>query len=46
MNQGTFRDIYNLSCTNGWTCGNVISTGEDVAVFMRALLGKDHIVGG
>lgn len=33
-------DIYNVSCTNGWTCGNLISNGADAAVFVRALLGK------
>lgn len=31
-------DVYNFSCTNGWTCGNLISNAGDAAVFVRALL--------
>lgn len=37
-------DVYNMSCTSGWTCGNLISSGADVAVFVRALLGKGERV--
>eukprot|EP00928_Gymnodinium_smaydae_P072992 TRINITY_DN56265_c0_g1_i1.p1 TRINITY_DN56265_c0_g1~~TRINITY_DN56265_c0_g1_i1.p1 ORF type:complete len:417 (+),score=74.28 TRINITY_DN56265_c0_g1_i1:93-1343(+) len=33
-------DVSNMSCTNGWTCGNLLSNGGDAAVFVRALLGK------
>lgn len=32
-------DVYDVSCTNGWTCGNLISNAADAAVFIRALLG-------
>ena len=29
----TFRDIYNNSCVNGWTCGNVVTRPIDAARF-------------
>merc|ERR1712176_1606672 len=32
-------DVYDVSCTNGWTCGNLISTAADAAIFVKALLG-------
>jgi len=35
-------DVYSVSCTNGWTCVNLISNGQDAAVFVRALLGKGN----
>jgi D-alanyl-D-alanine carboxypeptidase len=37
-------DVYNVSCTNGWTCGNLISNAADAAFFVRALLGKGERV--
>jgi D-alanyl-D-alanine carboxypeptidase len=37
-------DVYNVSCTNGWTCGNLISNGGDAAFFVRALLGNGERV--
>jgi len=37
-------DVYSVSCTNGWTCGNLISNAADAAVFVRALLGKGERV--
>jgi D-alanyl-D-alanine carboxypeptidase len=37
-------DVYSVSCTNGWTCGNLISNAADAAFFVRALLGKDQEV--
>jgi len=33
-------DVYDVSCTNGWTCGNLISNAADAAFFVRALFGK------
>jgi D-alanyl-D-alanine carboxypeptidase len=33
-------DVFDVSCTNGWTCGNLISNAADAAFFVRALLGK------
>lgn len=33
-------DVYNVSCTNGWTCGNLMSNGADAAFFVRALFGN------
>lgn len=43
--QGVPLDVYNESCTNGWTCGNLMSNGADAAVFVRALLGPGaHVV--
>jgi len=41
---GYLVDVYNWSCTNGWTCGNLISSAADAAVFVRALLGKGERV--
>jgi D-alanyl-D-alanine carboxypeptidase len=37
-------DVFNMSCTNGWTCGNLMSNAVDAAVFVRALLGKEEAV--
>lgn len=37
-------DVYDISCTNGWTCGNLISNAADAAFFVRALLGKGERV--
>lgn len=37
-------DVYDVSCTNGWTCGNLISNAADAAFFVRALLGKGERV--
>lgn len=31
-------DVSNMSCANGWTCGNLISNAADAAFFVRALL--------
>jgi len=38
------KDTYYMSCTNGWTCGNLLSNGADAASFARALLGKEERV--
>jgi len=35
-------DMYNVSCTNGWTCGNLITNAAGAAAFVRALLGKGN----
>ena len=32
-------DTFDLSCTQGWTCGNVVTTTRDVARFFWQLLG-------
>ena len=32
-------DVYTMSCTQGWTCGNLVSTPQDVANFFFELLG-------
>jgi CubicO group peptidase (beta-lactamase class C family) len=37
-------DMYDVSCTNGWTCGNLISNAADAAFFVRALLGEGERV--
>jgi len=37
-------DVFNISCTNGWTCGNLISNAADAAIFARALLGQGERV--
>jgi CubicO group peptidase (beta-lactamase class C family) len=37
-------DVYNVSATAGWTCGNLIATTADCARFARALYGPDHSV--
>jgi CubicO group peptidase (beta-lactamase class C family) len=37
-------DVSDVSCTNGWTCGNVVSNAGDAAVFVRALLGQGERV--
>jgi len=37
-------DVSNVSCTNGWTCGNLISSAADAAFFVRALLGEGERV--
>lgn len=37
-------DVYDVSCTNGWACGNVVSNAGDAAVFVRALLGQGERV--
>jgi CubicO group peptidase (beta-lactamase class C family) len=42
--QAEWVDVYNFSCTNGWTCGNLMSTGADAARFVRALLGDGERV--
>jgi len=42
--QSGWVDVYNLSCTNGWTCGNLMSNGADAARFVRALLGQGEQV--
>jgi len=38
------KDVHNLSCTNGWTCGNLLSNAADAAYFVRALLGSDQVL--
>jgi len=38
------KDTYHMSCTNGWTCGNLLSNGADAATFARALLGNEERV--
>jgi len=38
------KDVFDFSCTGGWTCGNVLSNAGDAAVFVRALYGTDRIV--
>merc|ERR1712232_1320135 len=37
-------DVYDVSCTNGWTCGNLVSNAADAAFFVRALLGSGEQV--
>jgi CubicO group peptidase (beta-lactamase class C family) len=37
-------DVYNMSCTNGWTCGNLLSSAGDAAKFVKALLGPGERV--
>jgi CubicO group peptidase (beta-lactamase class C family) len=37
-------DVYDVSCTNGWTCGNLLSSAGDAAIFARALLGNEERV--
>jgi len=37
-------DVYNVSCTGGWTCGNLISNAVDAALFVNALLGRGERV--
>lgn len=37
-------DVWNVSATAGWTCGNLIATASDAARFARALYGPDKTV--
>jgi D-alanyl-D-alanine carboxypeptidase len=37
-------DVYAMSCTNGWTCGNLLSSAGDAARFVKALLGPGERV--
>lgn len=37
-------DVFNMSCTNGWTCGNLVSNAADAAYFVRAYLGTESVV--
>jgi len=40
-------DVYNVSATAGWTCGNLIATAADCASFARALYGPEpRVVSG
>lgn len=32
-------DVYHMSCTNGWACGNLLSSAGDAAKYVKALLG-------
>jgi len=37
-------DVSSISCTNGWTCGNLMSSAGDAAFFVRALLGGEQVL--
>lgn len=37
-------DVYNVSATAGWTCGNLIATAANCARFARALYGPSYSV--
>ena len=39
---GNGTDVYRISCTNGWTCGNLVARTRDVARFFADLLGPLH----
>eukprot|EP00954_Amorphochlora_amoebiformis_P029313 1392984-Amorphochlora_amoeboformis.AAC.1 len=39
-----YEDIIDDSCLNGWTCGNIISTGGDAAQFFYDLLLDKRII--
>ena len=44
---GTTGIFYNLgesSCLNGWTCGNLAASAQNLAGFFRALIGEQKIV--
>lgn len=36
------KSVYHTSCTNGWTCGNIASNGQDAANFARRYLTTDE----
>jgi D-alanyl-D-alanine carboxypeptidase len=38
------KDAYKMSCLNGWTCGNLLSTGLDVARWTQALFTTEQLV--
>ena len=35
-------DVINMSCTQGWTCGNLVSRPADIAEFFWQLLGPQR----
>jgi len=37
-------DVYTMTCTNGWTCGNLLSSAGDAAKYVKALLGPGELV--
>jgi len=41
LRDGSVMDNHDMACNNGFTMQNALSTGEEMAIFLRALLGKD-----
>lgn len=43
-NASTWVDVFGLSCTQGWTCGNLVATPRAVAEFFYLLLGERRLL--